>query len=236
MCIVALSLFSGQAMARLNFHLLPVDNNGAKCDTSLSYESLNANELRDLNRRGMASRFVRQSNGYEIGYVFAIANYDAELAMGVYSSAGEHAGSNAMGDFLVKSEIVGDSESNPMTVDYEQQVNWPYTNGQYRVENTFSRDQNGYFTHTKLLGSSDAGFSPRWSDGYFRIVSRGNGIFVVACNYMVPRTGAFQGVFNGMAHDRLLASGRNLLRWVDRVSQNSSVAQTYRERLAKLVH
>jgi hypothetical protein len=213
----------------------PVDSSGAKCDTSLTRASLSSEEVKEINRAGLVARFVKQPNGFNIGYIFSEAKFDAELAMGVYSMASQHAGKNGLGDFIKQSKVLGSNEANPFRVYYEQQVDWPYDNGNYTVANTITKEQGGFYHHSVLLESSDAGFSPRWADGYVRVVPQGSGIFVVACNYMVPRTDSYQGRFNSTAHDRLISSGHSLLNWVSRVAGDSALAQRYRDRLSRMV-
>jgi hypothetical protein len=215
-----------------------VDRDGARCDRTLTYESLSDGEKAALNKGQLVSRFVKQPNGYEIGYVFKAAAFDPELVMGVYSSCGEHAGENGLGDFIVKSKVLGpnpEQPANPFRVFYEQHVSWPYDNGTYTVENSVSGGSEGYLFETNLIDSSDASFSPRWSDGYVRAVSQGNGVFVVACNYMVPRSNSFKGKFIDLARERLKASGDNLMKWVMRVSADNEKAHGYRERIKALL-
>lgn len=226
------------AFVAVSVHAKEVDRDGARCDRTLTYESLNDREKADLNRGVLVSRFVKQPNGFEIGYVFKAAAFDIDLVMGTYSSCGEHAGDNGLGEFIVQSKVLGPNPEkpvNPFRVFYEQQVSWPYDNGTYTVENTLTAEAVGYLFNTKLLDSSDASFSPRWADGYLRAVPSGNGVFVVACNYMVPRSNSFKGKFIDLARERLRASGDNLMKWVNRVSQDNAKAQAYRERVRALL-
>lgn len=210
-------------------------NDEARCDRSLTIDSLSQDERVRLNRGERVTRFVRQSNGYEIGYIFSLAGFDAELTMGVYSSCGEHAGNDGLGGFIVKSRILGRGDSSPFRVFYEQHVSWPYSNGEYTVENIVKAENGGYILDSKLLNSSDAGFSPRYADAYVRVVPNGRGIFVTACNYMIPRTGSWQETFNDLGRERLNESGERLLGWVGRVSQDNARAAQYRERLRRLL-
>ncbi|MBI3555251.1 MAG: hypothetical protein HY074_03170 [Deltaproteobacteria bacterium] len=214
----------------------PVKSGGeAVCDMSLTAASMTDAEVRRMNKEGQADRFIKQGNGYYMGYVFAHADFDAELVMGVYSSCGEHAGKNGLGDFINKSNIVNNTNGqNPFQVFYEQSGSWGFSGGEYTVENTIKAEKGGYILATKLIDSSDATFSPNFASGYMRVVPDGKGVFVVACNYMIPRSGFAKGTYNGMAHDRLIASGKNLLKWVSRVSQNSGKADSYRQKLNNL--
>lgn len=208
-------------------HADAVDGSGAMCDRSITFDRLTAAEKTAINKYGQVARHVPMNNGYYMSYIFAEAPFDAELAMGVYSSCGEHAGN--MGNFIKESQIV--TRGNPFRVFYRQHVSWPMSDGRYTVENTLRAEQGGFILSSKLIDSTDADFSPRWSDGYVRMVPKGNGIFVVACNYMVPRSTGFKGKFNDTARERIEASGHNLVNWVKRVSQNSGLAQKYRDRL-----
>ncbi len=214
----------------------PVRSGGeAVCDRSLTKDSMTAAEITKMNKEGQADRFEKQSNGWLRGYVFAYADYDSELVMGVYASCGEHKGKNGLGDFINKSTMLSPAGSNPFQVFYEQSGSWGFSGGQYTVENTIKAEKGGYILNTKLIDSSDAHFSPVYADGYMRVVPDGRGVFVVACNYMIPRDGGFaSGTYNGMSKDRLIASGKNLLKWVSRVSQNSGKADSYRQKLSAL--
>ncbi|MBI3543670.1 MAG: hypothetical protein HY075_10400, partial [Deltaproteobacteria bacterium] len=126
--------------------------------------------------------------------------------------------------------------TNPYRIEYEQEVSWPYTNGQYVSELRLSEENGSYILDSKLVDSSDRSFSPRWADGYVRAHQEGANVFVVGCNYMVPRSGSFQGKFNDMARERLALVGENLLNWVKRVSQDNQAAEKYRKRLQGLLH
>ena len=236
LCAIVVLTLAAHAQAN------PVKSGGeAVCDRTLTRASLTANEIKKLNKEGQADRFEKQSNGFSRGYIFAHADYDAELVMGVYSSCGEHAGKNGLGDFIKKSAIVnGTDGKNPFQVTYEQSGSMGYSGGIYTVENTIKADKGGYILSSKLLDSSDAHFSPLYADGYMRVIPDGNGVFVIACNYMIPRDadvdpfGIGKSTYNGMAHDRLLASGKNLLKWVTSVSQNATKAASYRDALSAL--
>ncbi|MBI3543298.1 MAG: hypothetical protein HY075_08520 [Deltaproteobacteria bacterium] len=208
---------------------------GPICDRSLTYDKLTAAEKALVDAHKQAARFVPQANGYYIGYIFSLAKFDTELAFGVYTSCGEHAGKSGLGDFLVQSKITSDESKNPFRVFYEQQVSFPYDNGQYTVENTIGEEQGGYILNTKLIESSDAGFSPKFADGYVRMTPKDGETFVIACNYMIPRTGSFKGTFNDLAKERLQASGKNLLAWVTRVSGKSASVEFYKNRLKRIL-
>jgi hypothetical protein len=225
---IAALVVSGAAPAQ------DVRANGERCDRSITADSLTSDEKALVDAGHQVTRFVKQQNGYAIGYVFKVATFDAELVMGVFSSVGEHAGRNGLGEFIVRSDIVTDG--NPMTVAYEQRAAWPYTNGKYTLQNTISGSvRDGYILDSELLDAGDSGFSPRWLDAYVRVAPRDDGVFVVACNYMVPRTTRFQGRFNTTASERLTATGANLLAWVQRVSQDSTRSEQYRSRLKTLL-
>lgn len=223
-----------------------VRRTGEKCTRGVTYDALmndtkflSAQEKKDLNAGKQISKFVKQSNGYEIGYVFSLADYDAELVMGIFSSCDQHAGGKGLGGFIDTSRYVSDGNKNPFQVYYEQEGSWPYDGAQYTFENRLSTfatpNGRGYIMNSALVSSSGNSFSPQWADAYFQVYPQGRGSFVVACNYMVPRTGKWKGTFNGQAADRLRASGRNLLEWVKRVSQDNAAVHAYRNRVKTLL-
>lgn len=224
-----------------------VRTSGAMCTRGVTYAALMSEtskflsdaEKKDLQSGKQVAKFVAQENGYEIGYVFSLTGYDAELIMGVFSSCDEHAGPNGLGGFIDKSKYVKSGDTNPFQVYYEQEGSWPYGGAKYTVENSMQtvnvRSGRGYILNSRLLDSSDASFSPSWLDAYFQATPHGKGSFVIACNYMVPRTGRWKGTFNDKASDRLKASGTNLLRWVTRIAPENEKTHAYRARLKKLL-
>jgi hypothetical protein len=214
---------------------------GEGCDRTLTYDTImksakwSATERAEIDSDKQVAHYEDDADGYPIGYVVKTAKYDAELVMGVYSSCHEHAGNNGLGDFIKKSEIRGSDPAkpgNPFKVYYEQQVSWPYDNGEYIVENTVTAELGGYLLSSKLLESSDVSFSPKIADGYMRVLPHSGGkVLVIACNYMVPRSGAFKGTFVDLAKKRLDESGKRLLAWVKRVNADRSKSDGYRDRL-----
>lgn len=228
-------------------HAKEVRRTGEMCIRGLTYDSalaeprfkISAKDRKDLIDGKPVSKFLEQENGYKIGYIFSLADYDAELVMGVFSSCDQHAGSNGLGSFVEKSEYRTNGNRNPFQVYYEQAGKATYDNGQYTVEDTLRKietaDGTGYRLDTRLLDSSDRGMSPKWLDAYFQVSPHGRGSFVVACNYMVPRTSWFQGGFNDEAASRLRASGKNLLKWVSRVAGDNAQSQGYRARVKTLL-
>lgn len=217
----------------------PIDRDGARCDRTIEFSQLSAEEQAKLRRDEFVTRFVRQSGGFEVGYVFKLSSFDPELIMGMYTSANEHAGANGLGDFIKTSYIRGsgpEKPANPYQVVIEQTVDWPYSNSWYAMDNRVTRSGSGFLLEATLVESSSASFSPRWADGYFRVSpdARG-GSFVVGCNYQVPRTDSWQGKFVDTSRERVLKTGQNLLRWIDRVARDSSRAKGYRDRLAGIL-
>ncbi|MEW6056851.1 MAG: hypothetical protein AB1540_09570 [Bdellovibrionota bacterium] len=248
-CVVGLTLLNGTGMlAKAD----PVDRSGALCDRSFSPQKvfdsksglLSPSEVSRLNQGAQISKFVVQPSGYYIGYIFQLTKYDPKFILGLFSSCGEHAGEEGLGDFVRESRAIyaGSSEiSNPFKVYYEQQVDDPYENGRYTVLNKVGRVANSqgvesYGLDSRLIDSSDASFSPRWVDAYLRTYSMPSGTLVIACNYMVPRGGRlWRKRFNGMAEERLKKTGENLLRWANRVSRDGALAESYRRRLERLL-
>ena len=228
-------------------HTKQVRTSGEMCTRGVSYASLLSEksnflspaEKKDLQAGKQIAKFVTQKNGYEIGYIFSLADYDAELLTGVFSSCDEHAGGNGLGGFIDKSKYVDSGNTNPFKVYYEQEGSWPYGGAKYTVENSIAtlntQSGAGYILNTRLLDSSDASFSPSWLDAYFQVTPQGKGSFVIACNYMVPRSGRWKGTFNEKAADRLKASGTNLMKWVTRVSQDNQKTNAYRQRVKTLL-
>lgn len=223
-----------------------VRTSGEKCTRGVTYDALmndqkflSPQEKKDLNAGKQIAKFVEQSNGYEIGYIFSVADFDPELVMGMFSSCDQHAGSNGLGKFIVKTEYKSDGNKNPFHVFYEQDGSGPYKGSQYTFENTLSTLSTGagrgYILNSRLINSTDRDFSPKWADAYFQVTPLGRGSFVVACNYMVPRTSWWKGTFNGQAADRLKESGRNLLKWAKRVSQDNGLVHAYRARVKTLL-
>jgi hypothetical protein len=210
---------------------------------------LSVDEQRRLAAGELISKLGVGKDGYSLSYVFQISSFDPELIMGVFASSDEHAGNpdfrlnrstmmrihpNGLGDFVVRSEYVGDKNTNPFRVFYEQQVDF-LSNGEYVIENKLETADGGYILNSKLVSSTDAKFSPQWLDAYVSVVGRGRSTLSVACNHIVPRSSMFQGKFNGIADERLVKSAQNLLKWVTYADKGQGRAEDYRGRVKKLL-
>lgn len=216
------------------------------CDRSLTPASMTEAEKAELSKNGIVERPVPGRNGFFVNYLFGAANFDPELAMGVYTTCSEHAGDptkegHGLGDFIKVSQMKSPEDANPFQVYYEQSGSWGFSGGEYQVENIVGRDGQSYLMNSRLVNSSDSHFSPSIADAYMRVIPMGpNQLFVIACNYMEPKNLPFpQGIsrntYNGMAKDRLMQSGQNLMRWVQNASQDSGRAEEYREHLKTLL-
>lgn len=207
------------------------------CDPTFGVEKLTDGERTELNKTGL-TRHDDKVGDYFVSYLVASASFDVELAMGVYTSCGEHAGNDGLGDFISVSEMLSKADSNPFQVYYVQSGSFGFSGGEYIMENTVRAIDGGYVMQSRLVSSSSSSFSPKVADGYVRMVADGPGkVSVVACNYMEPKSPPLfsKGKFNSMAKERLSLSGKNLMKWVARVSQDSAKAQEYREKLKRLI-